>query len=59
MAMKRKESMEAVLRKCAQHGPNNSTRDGYYYVALSLHKHSVFGQGLDDIKKDILQALKK
>lgn len=59
IAMKRKESMEALLRKCAQHGPNNSTRDGYYYVALSRHKQTVFGQGLDYIKKDILQALKK
>lgn len=59
MAMKRKENMEALLRRCAQRGPNYSTRDEYYYVELSLHKHNMFGQGLDHINKDILQALKK
>lgn len=59
MAMRRKENMEALLRRCAKRGPNCSTRDGYYYVELSLHKHNLFGQGLDNINKDILQALKK
>lgn len=58
MKMRRKENMEALLRRCAERGPNYSTRDGYYYVELSLHKHNMFGQDLDFINMCILQALK-
>ncbi|KAK7715733.1 hypothetical protein SLS63_011322 [Diaporthe eres] len=59
MKMKRKENMEALLRRCAERGPNYCTRNGYYYVELSLHKHNMFGQDLEFINMCILQALKK
>lgn len=58
-AMKRKENMEALLKKCAERGPNYRTRDGYYYVELSLHKHNMFGQSLDHINTSISQALRR
>lgn len=59
IAMRRKENMEALLRRCAQRGPDYKARDGYYYVELSLHKHNMFGQSLDGINKDICHALRK
>lgn len=59
MKMKRKENMEALLRRCAERGPNYTPRHGYYYVELSLHNHNMFGQDLEFINMCILQALKK
>lgn len=57
-ALKRKEKMEAVLRRCAQRGPNYKPRDGYFYVELSLHEHNLFGEELDWVNYEILKALK-
>ncbi|KAK6227518.1 pfs domain-containing protein [Colletotrichum tabaci] len=57
--MKRKENMEAVLKRCAERGPNYSPRDGYFYVELSLNGHNMFGGKLEDVNYEILQALKR
>ncbi|SPN99566.1 uncharacterized protein DNG_02418 [Cephalotrichum gorgonifer] len=56
--LKRKDRMEALLRRCAERGPNYSPRDGYFYVELSLHGHNLFGQELDGVSRDILRALR-
>ncbi|KAJ0159681.1 Major intracellular serine protease [Colletotrichum tanaceti] len=58
-AMKRKENMEAVLKRCAERGPKYSPRDGYLYVELSLYGHNMFGGKLEEVNHEILQALKK
>lgn len=58
-AMKRKENIEALLKRCAERGPNYEPRDGYLYVQLSLHRHNLFGRELKDVNYEILQALKR
>ncbi|TQN69465.1 Subtilisin DY [Colletotrichum shisoi] len=57
--MKRKENMEAVLKRCAERGPNYSPRGGYLYVELSLNGHNMFGGKLEDVNYEILQALRR
>lgn len=56
--LKRKEKMEALLRRCSQRGPNYDLRDGYFYVELSLNKHNLFGDTLDWVSREILKAMK-
>jgi hypothetical protein len=58
LALKRREKMEALLRRCAIRGPNYKPRDDYFYVHLSLHKHNLFGGELDWVNYEISRALK-
>ncbi|KAL6690548.1 peptidase S8/S53 domain-containing protein [Trichoderma pleuroticola] len=58
-ALKRKENMEALLKRCARRGPNYAPRGNYYYVELSLHQHNLFGRELDQIHDEILETLKR
>ncbi|KAM0259351.1 hypothetical protein ACHAQJ_003383 [Trichoderma viride] len=58
-ALKRKEKMEALLKRCAERGPNYAPRGKYYYVELSLHRHNLFGREIDRISDEILETLKK
>ncbi|KAL7803944.1 hypothetical protein V8C43DRAFT_266424 [Trichoderma afarasin] len=58
-ALKRKEKMEALLKRCANRGPNYAPRGGYYYVELSLHQHNLFGRELDRINDEISETLKR
>ncbi|KAL7916637.1 hypothetical protein GGI35DRAFT_47714 [Trichoderma velutinum] len=59
LSLKRKEKMEALLKRCARRGPNYTPRDNYYYVELSLHHHNLFGRELDRINDEILETLKR
>lgn len=56
---KNKENMEALLKRCAERGPNYATRDRYFYVELSLYEHNLFGRRLEDINYEISKTLKK
>lgn len=56
--LKRKEKMEALLKRCAQRGPNHDPRDGYFYVELSLHKHNLFGEEMKNVNYEMSKALK-
>jgi hypothetical protein len=56
--LKRREKMEALLRRCAIRGPNYKPRDDYFYVHLSLHKHNLFGGELDWVNYEISRALR-
>ncbi|KAH6950808.1 hypothetical protein DER45DRAFT_578932 [Fusarium avenaceum] len=58
LMLKRKDKMEALLKRCAIRGPNYKPRDGYFYVHLSLHKHNLFGGDLEWINTEIARALK-
>ncbi|KAM0546214.1 hypothetical protein ACHAPJ_011000 [Fusarium lateritium] len=58
LALKRREKMEALLRRCAVRGPSYQPRDGYFYVHLSLDRHNLFGQELDWVNYEISKALK-
>jgi hypothetical protein len=55
--LKRKERMEALLKRCAERGPNYQPRDGYFYVELSLNPHNLFGQDLEGVRRDIIRTL--
>ncbi|KND90479.1 Major intracellular serine protease [Tolypocladium ophioglossoides CBS 100239] len=56
--LKRKEKMEALMRRCAKRGPNYQPRDGYFYVELSLNGHNLFGEELEGVNREILKTLK-
>ncbi|KAJ4198817.1 hypothetical protein NW767_008808 [Fusarium falciforme] len=58
LALKRREKMEALLRRCAVRGPSYQPRDGYFFVHLSLDKHNLFGGELDWVSYEISKALK-
>lgn len=58
LALKRREKMEALLRRCAVRGARYQPRDEYFFVHLSLDKHNLFGGELDGIKYEILGALR-
>ncbi|KAL7928237.1 peptidase S8/S53 domain-containing protein [Trichoderma chlorosporum] len=58
-ALKRKEKMEALLKRCAERGPNYAPRGKYYYVELSLNQHNMFGRELDRINIEFLETLKR
>ncbi|KAI8712720.1 Peptidase-S8 domain-containing protein [Fusarium sp. LHS14.1] len=58
LALKRREKMEALLRRCAVRGPSYQPRDGYFFVHLSLDKHNLFGGELDWVSYEISRALK-
>ncbi|KAH6960043.1 hypothetical protein BKA56DRAFT_662563 [Ilyonectria sp. MPI-CAGE-AT-0026] len=58
LELKRKEKMEALLRRCAERGPNYKPRDGYFYVELSLNGHNLFGEELEWVNHEILKTLK-
>jgi subtilisin family serine protease len=55
--LKRQERMEALLKRCAERGPNYQPRDGYLYVELSLNRHNLFGQDLEGVCRDIRKTL--
>lgn len=55
--LKRKDKIEALLKRCSEKGPHPTRRDGYYYVALSLHKQTLFGEDLEWVKHEVLKAL--
>lgn len=57
-ALKRREKMELLLKRCAQRGANYKPRDDYFYVELSLHKHNLFGQGLEWANHEIRNVLR-
>ncbi|TVY76576.1 Subtilisin DY [Fusarium oxysporum f. sp. cubense] len=57
MAMKRRDKMEAVLRRCAVRGSNYQPRDGYFSVDLSLDKQNLFGERLEWVSYEIVKAL--
>jgi subtilisin family serine protease len=59
LKFKTKENMEALLKRCAERGPNYATRDGYFYVQLSLNRHNLFGGKLEDISYEISKTLQK
>ncbi|KAM0350648.1 hypothetical protein ACHAPU_003135 [Fusarium lateritium] len=56
--LKRRDKMEALLKRCAIRGPNYRPRDDYFYVHLSLHKHNLFGEELEWINHEISRILK-
>ncbi|KAL0935471.1 pfs domain-containing protein [Colletotrichum truncatum] len=56
-ALKRKENMEALLMRCAERGPNYDPRDGFFYVQLSLFRHNMFGEELEQINREFRNAL--
>ncbi|KAM0421241.1 hypothetical protein ACHAPT_010963 [Fusarium lateritium] len=58
LMLKRREKMEALLRRCAVRGPSYQPRDGYFFVHLSLDKHNLFGGELDWVSYEISRALK-
>ncbi|KAH6958131.1 hypothetical protein DER45DRAFT_521176 [Fusarium avenaceum] len=58
MAMKRRDKMEAVLRRCAVRGSNYQPRDGYFSVDLSLEKQNLFGEKLEWVSYEIAKALR-
>ncbi|KAH7161648.1 hypothetical protein EDB81DRAFT_683583 [Dactylonectria macrodidyma] len=58
LALKRREKMEALLRRCAVRGPSYQPRDGYFYLHLGLDKHNLFGGELDWVSYEISRALK-
>ncbi|RSL44894.1 hypothetical protein CEP53_011007 [Fusarium sp. AF-6] len=58
LALKRREKMEALLRRCAVRGPSYQPRDGYFFVHLSLEKHNLFGGELKWVNYEISKALK-
>lgn len=57
-SLKRKEKMEALLKRCAERGPNYAPRDGLYYVELSLHRHNLFGESIDGVNYEISKAVR-
>ncbi|KAF6838216.1 pfs domain-containing protein [Colletotrichum plurivorum] len=57
--LKRKKNMESLLKRCAQHGPDYSPRDDYFFVELSLNKHNLFGGNLDGINYEFVKASKR
>lgn len=59
LRLKNKNNMEALLRRCAERGPNYALRDGYFYVELSLNGHNIFGGELDGINYEILKTLQR
>lgn len=59
LKLKSKENMEALLKRCAERGPNYAMRDGYFYIELSLNRHNLFGGKLEDINYEISKALRK
>lgn len=59
LRFKNKENMEALLKRCAERGPNYAMRDGYFYVELSLDRHNLFGGKLEDINYEISKTLQK
>lgn len=59
VVLKRKEKMEALLKKCAERGPNYMPRDGYFYVELSLDAHNLFGVDLGEVNREILKVLRR
>ncbi|KAH6981609.1 hypothetical protein BKA56DRAFT_643560 [Ilyonectria sp. MPI-CAGE-AT-0026] len=58
LVLKRKEKMEALLKRCAERGPNYAPKDRYFYVELSLNDHNMFGGKLEGVNHEILKALK-
>lgn len=58
LALKRKDKMEALLKRCATRGPNYQPRDGYFYVEMSRNDHNLFGGELKQVNERILEALK-
>jgi subtilisin family serine protease len=56
--LKRKDKMEALLKRCAERGPDYQPRDNYYYVELSLNKHNIFGQDVEGVNHEIMRALR-
>ncbi|KAH8777847.1 hypothetical protein F5883DRAFT_696801 [Diaporthe sp. PMI_573] len=53
----KQRSMENLLRKVAQKGPDGEERDGYWFVDLSLFNDSLFGKEkefIDSTIRDIL-----
>ncbi|CEI41732.1 unnamed protein product [Fusarium venenatum] len=58
IAMKRRDRMEAVLRRCAERGPNYQPRGGYFSVDLSLEKQNLFGETLEWVSYEIGKVLK-
>lgn len=59
LKFKSKENMEALLKRCAERGPNYAIRDEYFYIELSLNRHNLFGGKLDDINYEISKCLRK
>lgn len=59
LKFKSKENMEALLKRCAERGPNYAIRDGYFYIELSLNRHNLFGGKLEDINYEISKALRR
>ncbi|RYP30525.1 hypothetical protein DL767_006202 [Monosporascus sp. MG133] len=58
LELKRRERMEALLRRCAVRGPNYQPRDGYFYVELSLNRHNLFGEEFEGVKREISKTLR-
>ncbi|RSM12539.1 hypothetical protein CEP52_002365 [Fusarium oligoseptatum] len=58
LAVKRREKMEALLRRCAMRGPSYQPRNGYFFVHLSLDNHNMFGEELEWVSHEISKALK-
>lgn len=56
--LKRKDKMEALLRRCAERGRNYIPRDGYYYVQLSLHSLNLYSGEVNEINHRIREVLK-
>lgn len=59
LRFKNKENMEALLKRCAERGPNYAKRDEYFYVELSLNRHNLFGGRLEDINYEISKTLQR
>ncbi|VUC35622.1 unnamed protein product [Clonostachys rosea] len=58
LTLKRREKMEALLKRCAVRGSNYVPRDDYFYVHLSFDDHNLFGGELDWINYEIRKTLK-
>lgn len=57
LALKRKERMEALLKRCAERGSNYKPRDEYFYIELSLDAHNLFGRKLEWVNYEIRKTL--
>ncbi|PKK44584.1 hypothetical protein CI102_11556, partial [Trichoderma harzianum] len=56
-ALKSRRRMQALLKRVAEKEAGQTARDGYHFIALSLHRDSLFGKGknyIDETIRDVL-----
>ncbi|KAL7792392.1 peptidase S8/S53 domain-containing protein [Trichoderma afarasin] len=57
--LKSRRRMQALLKRVAEKEVGQTARDGYHFIALSLHRDSLFGKGkhyIDETIRDVLNT---